>query len=216
MNVALTQGRSVVSNRAAWLEQGLLHRPIVMNYDATMQRIVEGEFVMRLNHLVLVSLTTLSALAASGACSQTLQDKINRDQTLENLEGDPDMAAAMRQARAGLPGFLALANAPRPSTSVFAVKVGIRADQKHVEYFWITPFTRANGRFSGRIDNEPELAKSVKLGETITFGEDEIVDWLYVDNGRMKGNYTACVLFRRQPREEAEAVIAKYRMDCKL
>jgi uncharacterized protein YegJ (DUF2314 family) len=86
------------------------------------------------------------------------------------------------------------------------VKVGIRAKES-IEYFWISPFSRANGRFSGRIDNKAELVDNVKLGDTISFGEDEIVDWLYVDSGPMKGNYTACELFRRQPKEEAQAAI---------
>lgn len=174
------------------------------------------EFIMRLNRLAVAILTVLPTLAAAGAGAQTLQDKITRDQTIWIPDGDPDMAAAMQTARSTLGDFLALADAPRPPTSLFAVKVGIRADQHHVEYFWIGPFTHANGRFSGKIDNEPELAKSVKLGDTITFGEDQIVDWLYLEDGRMRGNYTACVLFRREPREQAEAAIAKYRMDCKL
>jgi uncharacterized protein YegJ (DUF2314 family) len=157
----------------------------------------------------------LCAVAATQASGQTLQQKLDRDQTLWIPDGDPDMAAAMRKARATLAEFLALADAPRPSTSLFAVKVGIRANE-HVEYFWIGPFTHANGRFSGKIDNEPELAKNVKLGDTITFGEDEIVDWLYLEDRRVRGNFTGCVLFRREPREQAEAVIAKYGMDCKL
>lgn len=171
---------------------------------------------MRLNRLALVIPAALVAVAASVATAQTLQDKINRDQTLSVIDGDPDMAAAMQTARSTLPAFLALAEAPRPSASLFSVKVGIRADEQHVEYFWIGGFTRANGRFSGKIDNEPELVKNMKLGDTITFEEDQIVDWLYLENDRMKGNYTACVLFRREPRAEAEAAIAKYGMDCKL
>jgi uncharacterized protein YegJ (DUF2314 family) len=172
---------------------------------------------MRLNRLALAGPAVLLLVAASVATAQTLQEKIKRDQTLSVIDGDPDMAAAMRTARSTLPTFLALAETPRPSTSLFSVKVGIRADEQHVEYFWISSFTRANGRFSGTIDNEPELVKNVKLGDTFTFGEDQIVDWLYVEKGRMKGNYTACVLFRREPRKEAEAVIAQYRMDdCKL
>jgi uncharacterized protein YegJ (DUF2314 family) len=171
---------------------------------------------MRLKRLALVALAGLLAVAASGAPAQTLQEKVRRDQTLWIQDGDPAMVAAMQQARSTLGDFLALADAPRPSTTYFAVKVGIPAGARNVEYFWIGPFGRANGRFSGKIDNRPELATTVKLGDTITFGEEQIVDWLYVENGQMKGNYTACVLFRREPREQAEAVIAKYRMDCKL
>ena len=101
-------------------------------------------------------------------------------------------------------------------TSGFAVKIGIPATKDQVEYFWIGPFTHENGRFSGKIDNKPEIVDSVKFGDTITFDQDRIVDWTYVANGRMKGNFTACVLFKREPREEAQAIIAKYGMDCQL
>jgi uncharacterized protein YegJ (DUF2314 family) len=181
-----------------------------------MQPYGESEFVMPLNRLALVILATLPTVAPSAAIGQTLQEKISRDQTLWVPNDDADMAAAMQKARSTLADFLALADAPRPSTSLFGVKVGTRANEHHVEYFWISPFTRVNGRFSGRIDNEPELATDVKLGDTMTFGEDQIVDWLYLENGRLRGNFTACVLFRREPREQAEAAIAKYRMDCKL
>jgi hypothetical protein len=45
------------------------------------------------------------------------------------------MAAAMQKARSTLADFLALADAPRPSTSLFAVKVGIPAGENHLEYF---------------------------------------------------------------------------------
>jgi uncharacterized protein YegJ (DUF2314 family) len=216
MNVALTQGRSSVLVARLRPSKGLLQAPLQTSYNATIQRIGDEEFIMWLRRLTLGILTALLAVAASGATGQTLQEKLKRDQTLWIPAGDPDMAAAMQKARSTLPDFLALADAPRPSTSLFAVKVGIPAGEHLVEYFWIDSFTHANGRFSGKIDNEPDSAKNVKLGDTITFGEDQIVDWLYLENGRVRGNYTACVLFRREPREQAEAVIAKYGMDCKL
>jgi len=157
---------------------------------------------------------------ASPVCPQTLQDKLRDDKTIWIPKGDPEMAAAMQQARSTLAEFLALADAPRPSTSLFSVKVGIPA-KDIVEYFWIAPFTHQNGRFSGKINNTPEIADTVKLGDTITFEQDQIVDWMYVENGRLKGkrlkgNYTACVLLKREPREEAEAAILIYGMDCKL
>jgi uncharacterized protein YegJ (DUF2314 family) len=56
----------------------------------------------------------------------------------------------------------------------------------------------------------------VKLGDTITFDEEQIVDWGYIENGRLKGNYTLCVLLKREPRKEAQALIARYSMDCRL
>ena len=167
--------------------------------------------IRALAFLAAVALT----IAAPRAGAQTLQQKLERDKTIWIPKGDPEMAAAMRQARSTLAEFLALADNPRPSTSMFSVKVGIPA-KDIVEYFWIGRFAHEDKRFSGKIDNTPEVADTVKLGDTITFDQDQIVDWMYVESGRLKGNYTACVLFKREPRAEAEAVIAKYGMDCKL
>ena len=78
------------------------------------------------------------------------------------------------------------------------------------------PFEQNSERFSGRINNSPETVGNVKLGDRITFAESEIVDWLYLGGDRMKGNFTACALFRRVPREEAEAAIKRFGMSCGL
>ena len=147
--------------------------------------------------------------------NQSLEGKLKDDYAFWVPDGDPDMAEAMRKARSTLPEFLRLAEAPRPEASLFSVKVGIPA-KGAVEYFWIIPFTRENGRFSGKIENDSEIADSVKLGDTITFDEEQIVDWSYIENGQLKGNYTLYALLKREPREEAEALVARYGMDCQL
>lgn len=137
-------------------------------------------------------------------------------ETLMDKPGDdPDMAAAMRKARATLPEFLALSRAPRPSATGFAVKVAVH-DGSNTEYFWITPFKEQDGRFNGRIDNTPRAVKTVRFGQALDFSEDEIVDWLYVDSGKMKGNYTVCVLLKREPKEQLEAAKKRFGLDCDL
>jgi len=56
------------------------------------------------------------------------------------------------------------------------------------------PFTVKDDTFSGEINNEPRPGpvRLVRLGETITFDQLEIVDWMHMDGDKMKGNYTAC------------------------
>jgi len=142
-------------------------------------------------------------------------ERIKRDETYWLPKGDPDMAAAMRKARETLPAFLALSRAPHPSASNFAVKVGVRDKNRDiVEYFWITDFVEKDGRFSGQIGNDPDTVDSVKFGDTISFDQEEIVDWLYLDGRRIKGNYTICVMLKRSPREEAQAAVRKYGFEC--
>jgi uncharacterized protein YegJ (DUF2314 family) len=126
---------------------------------------------------------------------------------------DPVMAAAKQKARETLPGFLTLAKAPRPSTEGFSVKVGIR-DRGHTEFFWITSFEHKDGRFSGTINNELRNVRNVRFGERITFTDTEIADWLYIDDGKMKSNYTGCAILKHEPAKQREAYKKRVGLDC--
>jgi uncharacterized protein YegJ (DUF2314 family) len=168
---------------------------------------------------IAVSIVLTAALVVpicgSPVMAETFMEKSQRDELSWVPRNDPDMAAAMRKARATLPEFLALSRAPRPSATGFAVKVAVH-DGSNTEYFWITPFKEQDGRFNGRIDNTPRAVKTVRFGQTLDFSADEIVDWLYVDSGKMKGNYTVCVLLKREPKEQLEAAKKRFGLDCDL
>ena len=159
----------------------------------------------------LVPLLSLTLLA--GATALIAQTPIERDELAFIADDHPDMVAAMRKARATLKDFLALARAPRPNVTSLAVKVAVR-EGEDVEYFWIGDFDGKDSQFSGRIDNIPRLVKRVREGETIKFVESEIVDWLYLENGKMKGNFTACALIKQESKKDAAAFKKRFRLDC--
>jgi uncharacterized protein YegJ (DUF2314 family) len=156
----------------------------------------------------------LIALAFPGvAISQTILQKSQKDEIIQVPDGDAAMAEAFRKARATLPEFLALARVPRRTMTGMAVKVAVR-DANANEFFWITGFTQRDGKYAGRIDNTPRSVKSVREGDVITFAEAEIVDWLYRENGKMKGNYTACALLSREPPQDQIAFKKQIGLDC--
>lgn len=159
------------------------------------------------------AIAVLITLHPGMAGAESLLDRAKRDEIAHVAKDDAEMAAAMRRAREALPEFLRLAASPRPTTRGFAVKVGI-SEADDTEFFWIAPFARRNNEFTGRINNTPRLVKKVKLGQTITFREDEIVDWLYQDASAMRGNFTACVLLKREPRDEAEKFMKQLGLRC--
>jgi uncharacterized protein YegJ (DUF2314 family) len=159
------------------------------------------------------ALAALIVLAPGVAGAETLLDRAKRDGIAYVEKNDAEMAAAMRKARESLPEFLKLARAPRPTMRGFAVKVAV-SEADHTEFFWITPFEQRNNQFTGQINNTPQLVKKVKLGQTIAFREDEIVDWLYQDGGAMRGNFTACILLKREPRDEAEKFMKQFGLRC--
>jgi uncharacterized protein YegJ (DUF2314 family) len=161
----------------------------------------------------LPSIAVFVILTTALAAAETLLERAKRDDIAFVEKNDPEMAAAMRRARETLPDFLKLARAPRPKTRGFAVKVAV-VENDDVEYFWIAPFQPGKAGFAGEINNAPQLVKKVKLGQKITFREDEIVDWLYDDGGRMMGNFTACVLLKREPKQESEAFMKQFGLRC--
>jgi uncharacterized protein YegJ (DUF2314 family) len=54
----------------------------------------------------------------------------------------------------------------------------------------------------------------VKFGQVIDFSEAEIVDWLYMEDGKMRGNFTACALLKREPADQAEAMKKQFGLSC--
>lgn len=128
---------------------------------------------------------------------------------------DPEMNAAKQKARETLPDFLALAKAPPPATSDFAIKIAIE-DRGHTEFFWIRRFEENEGQLSGIIDNRPRVVRNVIYGQHVAFTVTDVADWLYMDDGRMKGNYTACALIRREPAPQREVFKKRYGLDCEF
>ena len=143
----------------------------------------------------------------------TLMDKARRDEVVLVEKDDPDMAAAFRKARETLPEFLALARAPQSTATKLAVKIAI-PDGDGNEYFWLTQFAPRGNKYTGRISNTPRAAKQVKFGQVVEFSEAEIVDWLYVEGGKMRGNFTACALLKREPADQAETMKKQYGLSC--
>jgi uncharacterized protein YegJ (DUF2314 family) len=66
----------------------------------------------------------------------------------------------------------------------------------------------------GRIDNTPRSVTNVREGQKISFEESDVVDWLYRENGKMVGNFTACALIKKETPKQAEAFKKEYGLNC--
>ncbi len=166
---------------------------------------------MRAVSYVAIVLVAFSLTPAIGA--ETAVDRAKEDEIVAVPKGDPDMEAAFRQARETLKTFLDLARTPRSTITSMAVKVAVR-DGGETEYFWISPFTEQDGRIVGKINNTPRSVHNVKLGQTITFKQSDVVDWLYRENSKMFGNFTACALLKHVSPSEMQAFKREYGLNC--
>ena len=88
-----------------------------------------------------------------------------------------------------------------------AIKVGFTHDQG-TEYCWIGRVTKADGstdEYQGRFDSAPKHSIGHKLGDTVRFKKERVVDWLVkTKSGPAQGNYTLKALLPTMTPEDAE------------
>lgn len=158
---------------------------------------------------VMLSLILVSAPIAAGAQNSSQGD----DKVVNVARDDPDMTAAIAQARASLDEFLSLSEAPPAGTTDYKLKVEVKNGDTS-EHFWIIPFHKTANGFVGTLANEPQAVHNVTAGQELEFTRDDISDWGYTRNGRQVGSFTVCVLFKTISKEEADYYRQNYGFDC--
>jgi len=108
---------------------------------------------------------------------------------------DPELEAAIKHAREGLPGFKKELAAPKPGEG-FAVKGTFDTVGGH-EYLWVKKPTFKDGVFTGILDQQPIAFAKVK-GDEVKVKEKDVVDWLIKDDEGVRGMETEKILSARQ------------------
>jgi len=150
------------------------------------------------------------ALALIGLClwpAMPVQAATLQDQVIAVQAEDPEMNAAIEQARKSLPAFWARFDAPGSESSGFTLKVKLPTAHQSFEHIWVADLDRNGDTISGRIADEPQDIPGRKLGDTISFSSSQVSDWGYVSNGLLWGYFTTRVLVTRIPSEEAEPLL---------
>ena len=60
----------------------------------------------------------------------------------------------------------------------------------------------------GTINNRPEIVRTVKFGQRIPLPEDDLTDWMYLQDGKIHGSETMRLLLKTLPPEEAKKLRA--------
>lgn len=151
-----------------------------------------------------------------GGVTNLVEAKARRDEVVRVVKDDPAMLAAYQRGRETLSGFLAVNENRPPNSRAFAVKIPVR-DGNMVEWFWVNNFVRDGDQFRGAINNLPRSVRTVREGQDVRFTRSDIVDWMYMHDGRLKGGFTSCALLNKDPNVQARtALIRKLGMDCEV
>jgi uncharacterized protein YegJ (DUF2314 family) len=153
------------------------------------------------------------AFASSSAIAQPSKRSAEQGNVHGVPLADPAFDSAAREARRTLPIFLAKWRAKPAGYAAFRVKAAFRTDDGlGDEYLWFEPQTvSANGQMSGRLSNDTTRILKMKMGSSVQVEPRKIVDWMYVKDRRMFGQFTMRAQLDRatpQQRAQFEAVLS--------
>jgi uncharacterized protein YegJ (DUF2314 family) len=144
----------------------------------------------KIKYLVTTGLLVVAALVQAG------------DRTIDIEKDNKEMNEAIAKAQATLDEFLMAVDKPQASATAFTVKIRV-AHRNGAEHLWMLPFRRDKSTFIGIVANEPEHLPDVHLGEELSFRRSDITDWGYEVDGKKKGFFTVCVMFKHMSHDEA-------------
>jgi uncharacterized protein YegJ (DUF2314 family) len=136
------------------------------------------------------------------ASCQSQNDGSSEPPTVKVENDDSQMNEAIKAATATLPQFKAALQSNNQNLENFALKVRFDLDHEGGEHIWVNSLSLKNNKFYGVIGNEPEFTKEIKMGDKIEIDPKRITDWMYVDQGKLKGGYTIRVLRNKMQGEE--------------
>lgn len=146
------------------------------------------------------------ALAALLIAAPLPAQNAEHDPIVNFQADDREMNAAKEEGRRTLPRFFnALAN-PAAGESDFYLKFDLTPDSDP-EFIWADNIEIGGDTIRGTLANAPR-AEGYKLGDRLIIDRDLIVDWGFVKDGVMQGNYTTRVVLKTLPAEDAAAIRA--------
>ena len=116
---------------------------------------------------------------------------------------DPELDAAVSQARTSLNTFLEKISTPDPDRTFAALKVRFSPPEELPQDIWVDDVSYNNGVFRGNMGDDIPALK-LQLGERITVDEKNIVDWMIAEDGKLIGGYTIRLAVQRMSAEERE------------
>lgn len=115
---------------------------------------------------------------------------------------DEEMNNAINNARLTFDNFKE--EIENPEDKYFAVKIGILYPGGK-EHLWIVDVVKENGKYFGRVDNQPEYTDDVKLNDIIEIPLNLISDWMVIDGDQLiGGGYTLKLIRDRMTPEEKQ------------
>jgi uncharacterized protein YegJ (DUF2314 family) len=128
---------------------------------------------------------------------------VDEESGVSQVRGDDaDMRRAVAEAKADFSHFVERLRNPGPDEQDFGVKVAI-THEGGTENLWLTDVAVDDQGVAGRIGNDP-VHVPFRLGDAWRGSFDDVVDWTFMRDGRMQGNFTLRAMLPRMPRTQQQ------------
>lgn len=151
---------------------------------------------------VLRTMFAALALIALPAPLLAQPQSTERDDVVPISQRDPEMNAAIAEAKRTLPEFLKIVSKPPPGVDSITFKYPLGG----WEHIWVTDVELRGNVLVGRLDNEP-MQEKYRIGEEVEVPLSQVSDWAYRGpDGVMRGHRTTRVILGRIPPAEAARI----------
>ncbi|MBL0744621.1 YegJ family protein [Chryseolinea lacunae] len=147
-----------------------------------------------------ISILFIVALLAACGKSQTTE-RAGEPDVVRVEENDAGMNAATAKAIQTLDTFKTALTNNNPAYQGFSMKMRFDVPNGG-EHIWISEISYKDGQYYGVVDNLPEATTNVSLGDTVKIEKDRLSDWMFLEDGKLRGGYTIRVLRDRMSAEE--------------
>ncbi|MEQ1798984.1 MAG: DUF2314 domain-containing protein [Lacibacter sp.] len=130
------------------------------------------------------------------SCSNPSNKKIETtysDNVTAVESDDLNMNVAIVKAKGSFRDFDTAFKNGHFDTSEFSIKVRFDVDAGG-EHIWTNSIRFENGHYYGTVNEDAEATDKVKQGDRVRITTDNLSDWMYNDNGVLRGGYTIKVL----------------------
>ena len=124
----------------------------------------------------------------------TVMSELTQAPVAEIEPDDAEMAAAVEEARDTFDEFAAAFE--RGQGEDFAVKAPF-SEGGRTEFIWVSVTAIGDGVIEGLLGNEPVALPGLQMGDEVAVELRDLTDWIYMQEGEMRGGFTVQVLAGR-------------------
>lgn len=139
-------------------------------------------------------------LVIGAGCRKSESVFDGREDIVQVSDNDSKMQAAQQKARDTMDEFIG--KLPNLKDGEAIVKWAAPATDGSEEHIWVEDVTFVDGKFTGKLANEPAAIEGKKVGDKVTFPKADASDWaIFYHDGRSEGGFTNKVLEEQAGKE---------------